>query len=198
MLKEYSLLMKFFFKRMGLLDIEATKLLYLPELEQCLSSAMALNITGNISTSSIFIHVPNETELSKFLNNVKANYISVLGSFVNMLKSFIKHANLLTTNPVYMKLPQMIDYFIKSFSAFLAITPYYNLPMQSGLFESIDSLFAFLIICLRINDYYPVFNENKNLLIDKVILPCLALTPREATSFYEDPSEFILFSLQVV
>jgi hypothetical protein len=48
------------------------------------------------------------------------------------------------------------------------------------------------------NDFYHVFNQFKNEIIDKVIFPCLALTPKEATYFYDDPEEFIMFSLQVV
>ena len=48
------------------------------------------------------------------------------------------------------------------------------------------------------NEFYPIFQEKKNDLIHQVILPCLALTPREGASFYEDSDEFILCSMQVV
>lgn len=48
------------------------------------------------------------------------------------------------------------------------------------------------------NDFYPVFSQNKTELIEKMLLPCISLTPLEAASFYEDPDEFRQFSFQIV
>ena len=56
-LKEYSILLKLYFKRLMLLDIESMKVLYLQELEQLLSSALALNCKENSKPSSIFIEI---------------------------------------------------------------------------------------------------------------------------------------------
>jgi hypothetical protein len=56
-----------------------------------------------------------------------------MNTFNNMLKLFVKHANLLSSNPLYAKMPQMLEYFFNSTAALLEITPYYNLPIKSGL-----------------------------------------------------------------
>jgi hypothetical protein len=52
--------MKLFLKRLGVLDIDATKLLYLEELEKCLTTALSMNVSGNSLSSSLFILIPNE------------------------------------------------------------------------------------------------------------------------------------------
>lgn len=112
------------------------------------------------------------------MNTFKCNILAIMNCFNNMLKLFVKHANLLNSNPLFVKMPQMLEYFFKSTATILETTAYYNLPIKSGLLESIDAVFTFLIGCLRMNDFYPVFNQYKSELIDKVILPCLALTPK--------------------
>ena len=122
--------------------------------------------------------VPNEMELSRAVNTAKSNYIAVINSFLHMLKLFVKHANLISGNPLYNKVPEMLEFFMISFSSLLEASPYYNLPVRSGLLECMDSVFTFFIFCLRMNDFYRIFNEKKTDLIHKVILPCLALTPR--------------------
>jgi hypothetical protein len=192
------LLLKLFFKRMGTLDIDATKLLFLSELEQCITGAIGLNLAGNSITNALYVLVPNELELSKAINATKTNYVCAMNTALNLLKLYVKHANLLTSNPLYTKMPQLLEYFIQSTSSLFDLTPYHTLPLKSAILETVDNILAFFITSLRVNDFYPLFSQHKSELIDKVVLPCLALTPREATSFYEDPAEFILFSLQVV
>jgi hypothetical protein len=111
--------MKLFLKRLGVLDIDATKLLYLEELEKCLTTALSMNVSGNSLSSSLFILIPNENSLSKVINQGKCNYINVLTSFTRLINTFVKHANLVNSNPLYVKLHQLLDYFIKSTSALL-------------------------------------------------------------------------------
>ena len=51
---------------------------------------------------------------------------------------------------------------------------------------------------LRINDFYPAFNKCKEMIIEKLVLPCLSYTEEEGADFYEDPTEFVNHTLQVV
>jgi len=51
--------LKNYFKRIGVLDIDGTKLLYLAELEQLITSSIALNLGGNAFSNSVFILLPN-------------------------------------------------------------------------------------------------------------------------------------------
>lgn len=133
LIRESSQLLKLFFKRLGVLDLDSTKLLYLPELEQCLTAALSLNVGSNSLPSSLFVLILNENELSKAINQGKSNFINILTSFTRLISTFVKHANLVNSNPLYVKLHQLLDYFIKSTSALLEAMPYYSLPTGAGL-----------------------------------------------------------------
>jgi hypothetical protein len=130
-----------------------------------LTTAIALNIKENSIPNSIFILVPAEIELSRVINEAKANYFNALTSFTRLINTYVKHANLVNSNPLYSKLAQLIEYFFKSTSSLLEISPYYSLPPRSGILETLDELFSFYVNCLRINDFYVLFGQNKTDLI---------------------------------
>lgn len=39
---------------------------------------------------------------------------------------------------------------------------------------------------MRANNFYLTFSEHKEEIIEKIILPCLSLTPKDIENFYED------------
>ena len=71
--------------------------------------------------------------MSKEINSFKCNFLSIMNTFNNMLKLFVKHANLLNSNPLFVKMPQLLEYFFNSTASLLEMTPYYHLPLRSGL-----------------------------------------------------------------
>ena len=139
---------------------------------------ITLNLKGSELGASTFTLFSSELSISRAINEAKANILTVMNSFLQTLKFFVKHANLISSNPLYLKVREILDYLFKSISALFELTPYYSIPPKSGLLELIDNIFSFFNHCLRMHDFYPIFNENKADLIHKVILPCLALTPR--------------------
>jgi len=48
------------------------------------------------------------------------------------------------------------------------------------------------------NDFYPIFESNNNDIIEKMILPCLALTPHDIDNFYDNHEEFVQQAMQIV
>ena len=66
------------------------------------------------------------------------------------------------------------------------------------LLETLDEVFNFLISSLRVNSFYLNFFDSKLELLEQIILPCLALTPKDVDNFYEDSDEFVHNTLQVV
>ena len=57
--------------------------------------------------------------LSKLINMTKANFLTVLTIAVRNVFSFTKHPNLLATNPLFQKVPQILTLLIKATCLFL-------------------------------------------------------------------------------
>jgi hypothetical protein len=109
-----------------------------------------------------------------------------LTNAVRLIFTFTKHPNLFATNPLYLKVPEILTYLIKNTSLLLQSAPYYKLPNKIMMLETIDEVLQFMVSCLRVNHFYPIFYENRLELIDQIILPCLSTTPKDIENFYED------------
>jgi hypothetical protein len=92
----------------------------------------------NTAGSTLFMNIPQEEGLSKIFNKIKSNYLMVLTSFIRLMHSYVKHPGLINTNPLYIKLPTLIDYFIKSTVNLLQQAPYYQLPSRTSIIEVLD------------------------------------------------------------
>ena len=49
------------------------------------------------------------------------------------MKVLVKQVNLISTNPIYLKIHEILGYLFKSVSALFELTPYYTLPTKSGI-----------------------------------------------------------------
>ena len=98
-----------------------------------LTALLTLCFKENTFGYSVFLLYPNEMEISKALNVAKANIYSVMCSYIHLLKLFVKHANLIQGNPFYQKIPEILDFTMKSIGSLLEATPYYQLPIKSGI-----------------------------------------------------------------
>lgn len=66
------------------------------------------------------------------------------------------------------------------------------------ILETLDEVFNFFVSCLRISHFYQSFFDAKLDMIEKIVLPCLSLSPNDIDNFYEDTQEFVHSTLQVV
>jgi hypothetical protein len=107
-------------------------------------------------------------------------------NFVRLSHTFTKNVNLYATNRLFLKIPEILTYSIKSTSSLLQRVPFYQLPHKIMIMETLDEVLNFYISCLRVVSFYQTFCDNKLELIEKIILPCLSLTPQDIDNFYED------------
>lgn len=113
---------------MALLDIECMKILFLPELESLITLALHFNYKENEISSTLFTSIPSEELASKLVNIIKANFVVMLTNFIRLMFTFTKHASLYANNQLYLKIPDILKYFIQSTSSLLQRVPFYQLP----------------------------------------------------------------------
>ncbi len=113
---------------MALLDIECMKILFLAELESLITMALHFNYKENETNSSLYTSISNDELVSKLVNIIKANFVVMLTNFIRLMFTFTKHANLYANNQLYLKIPDILKYFIQSTSSLLQRVPFYQLP----------------------------------------------------------------------
>lgn len=162
------------------------KILFLPELESLITLALHFNYKENEINSTLFTSIPSDELVSKLLNIIKANFAVMLTNFIRLMFTFTKHANLYANNQLYLKVPDILKYFIQSTSSLLQRVPFYQLPHKIMILETLDEVLNFFISCLRVSNFYQSFFEFKSELIEHIILPSLSLTPGDIENFYQD------------
>jgi hypothetical protein len=133
------------------------KILFLPELESLIALALHFNYKENGINSSIFVSIINDELISKIINITKANFIVVLTNFIRLIFNFNKHPSLYATNPLYLKVPEILSSCIQSTSSLLQLVPYYQLPHKIMILETLDEVLNFFISCLRVSNFYQSF-----------------------------------------
>ncbi len=68
--------------------------------------------------------------------------------------------------------------------------PYYKISDLSVL-SSLDEVYGFFITTIRANNFYHIYVQYKEKMIEDLIFRALVLTPNDYDNYYEQPEEFI-------
>ena len=108
---EYGILVKYCMRKLGLLDIEATRILFQMDLKELICLGCEFTVPGNPLPNSRLFYV-GEQSITKPVNKIKSTYVEILTGLLRQISVYVKHPDLLKTNPVYMNTPTMIKAFL--------------------------------------------------------------------------------------
>ncbi len=83
-------MLKMYLKRFLFVDVEANKLMFLPELEVLITKALELTLPNNSLSYSIFYLTTSPSVESRLMNEIKCNGISFLNVLLRTLMGMIK------------------------------------------------------------------------------------------------------------
>lgn len=83
-------MIKLYLKRFLFVDIESNKLLFQDVLEIMITQGVDMSFPLNSLKNSVFYMSENITKDQKLINEIKADYYSILNSILRILSSYLK------------------------------------------------------------------------------------------------------------
>jgi hypothetical protein len=187
-MKQFCHLLKLYFTSLSKFPLAALKQLNFSLLEKLLTSVLHANPPNNATNTTIYAYLPSDEEVSSLLNKIRALYIEMLSA---TMKAILKHRKQLDIKTLGLsEIPELITELITSTSEVLRQQPYYSLINRANLLSILHEVLYLLIDISELDFFADLFISNRMNLIEKIIVPCLALTPQDVDNFYENGEEF--------
>ena len=124
-----------------------------------------------MSSPIIYYKSHYDAEVVEQLHNLKADYMAGLGALSRTLLQHFKEQRMLEENPI-LQSPVIIPSLINVTAELLCKLPYHLIKSQA-LIKLLEETLNVLIVSVRKNFFYKIFNENKQVVLYACIFKIL-------------------------